>query len=450
METSLDLSAILEGETFDGGSYLAVKELAFAGKESMNRFLELLATLEQRVNSGEVNIAGGSLKLGMSYLLLGRTTTAIDWLQEAEDVAERAYYLGLAYRDRKRHEESLAQFEKAAQRGWDRLECECQRAESLLLLGRTDEALVILDQNAAAGESEAQWHFVKGRYWDHAGELEKALDAFERAIELDAEHPYATFHLAYLLHLHGADERAKELYLAATDSPFVHVNSMMNLAVIYEDDCQYDKAAACLRRVLVVDPDHRRAKLYLKDVVASGDMYIDEQLMVDSQKRNAVLDIPVTDFELSVRSRNCLKKMNIHTLGDLLRASEAELLSYKNFGETSLKEIKVMLDQKGLSLGQLALERNQSLPASLTLSSGAAPVGKSAEGASGSPDRPVSDLELSVRARKCIQLLGITTVAELVERSEAELLASRNFGLASLDEIKKALNRSGLSLRAPA
>src|SRR5256714_8014046 len=69
-------------------------------------------------------------------------------------------------------------------------------------------------------------------------------------------------------------------------------------------------------------------------------------------RRSQVLDIPITDFELSVRSRNCLKKMNIRSLGDLLRTTEQELLSYKNFGETSLNEIKSLLAQKGLRLGQ--------------------------------------------------------------------------------------------------
>ena len=68
-----------------------------------------------------------------------------------------------------------------------------------------------------------------------------------------------------------------------------------------------------------------------------------------------MLEIPVTDFELSVRSRNCLKKMNIRTLGDLTRVSEQQLLSSKNFGETSLLEIKEILGGKGLRLGQ-ALE----------------------------------------------------------------------------------------------
>ncbi len=47
--------------------------------------------------------------------------------------------------------------------------------------------------------------------------------------------------------------------------------------------------------------------------------------------------------------------MNIITLGDLLNISEAELLSYKNFGETSLREIKFLLDTKGLHLG-MAME----------------------------------------------------------------------------------------------
>src|SRR5260370_31631466 len=72
-----------------------------------------------------------------------------------------------------------------------------------------------------------------------------------------------------------------------------------------------------------------------------------------------VLEIPVTDFELSVRSRNCLKKMNIRTLGDLTRVNEQQLLSSKNFGETSLSEIKEMLTSKGLRLGQSLEEGSQ-------------------------------------------------------------------------------------------
>ena len=69
-------------------------------------------------------------------------------------------------------------------------------------------------------------------------------------------------------------------------------------------------------------------------------MYYDEDQERREDKRNKILRTPINDFELSVRSRNCLAKMGVHTLGDLVKKTEPELLSYKNFGETSLQEIK--------------------------------------------------------------------------------------------------------------
>ncbi len=94
----------------------------------------------------------------------------------------------------------------------------------------------------------------------------------------------------------------------------------------------------------------------MKDVESARSMYYDEDGDRRGDRRNIVLDIPISDFELSVRSRNCLKKMNIRSLGDLLRTTEPELLGYKNFGETSLNEIKALLASKGLRLGQQADE----------------------------------------------------------------------------------------------
>jgi DNA-directed RNA polymerase subunit alpha len=171
-------------------------------------------------------------------------------------------------------------------------------------------------------------------------------------------------------------------------------------------------------------------------------MFIDDNQLRVTEKNSAVMDIPVSDFELSVRSRNCLKKMNINTLGDLLRISEAELLAYKNFGETSLREIKAMLAQKGLSLGQYA-----STPAVSALPM---PVEQAAPASGANAEilsRPVMAMELSVRSRKCLQRLGINTIGELVERSEQELLESRNFGQTSLKEVKGRLLEMGLNLR---
>ncbi len=133
--------------------------------------------------------------------------------------------------------------------------------------------------------------------------------------------------------------------------------------------------------------------------------------------------------------------MNIETIGDLLNITEAELLSYKNFGETSLREIKIILEAKGLRLG-MALEEKQL--ASAEVSDQSATEGEDEKLVS----KSVDDLQLSVRARKCLQKLNIRTLGDLTRRTEAELLGVKNFGVTSLNEIKKAIGNIGLSLRS--
>jgi DNA-directed RNA polymerase subunit alpha len=63
------------------------------------------------------------------------------------------------------------------------------------------------------------------------------------------------------------------------------------------------------------------------------------------------LKIPISELELSVRSANCLREANIKVLADLVVRTEAEMLSYRNFGKKSLNEIVSLLKTMGLSLG---------------------------------------------------------------------------------------------------
>ena len=62
------------------------------------------------------------------------------------------------------------------------------------------------------------------------------------------------------------------------------------------------------------------------------------------------LEMPVESLELSVRSANCLRNAEIRTVKDLVRRSERELLTSKNFGRKSLSEIKEVLAKMGLRL----------------------------------------------------------------------------------------------------
>jgi DNA-directed RNA polymerase subunit alpha len=272
------------------------------------------------------------------------------------------------------------------------------------------------------------------------GQIETAIDRLDEAHELDHENEEVMFKLAYLLDLRGADERAIGIYEILADRRPVREGVLLNLAILYEDSGRYDEAETCLDRILSVNPNHSRGRLYAKDVDSSLSMMFDEDNEKRTEKRNALLETPVTDFELSVRARNCLKKMNIRTLGDLLKITEAELLGYKNFGETSLEEIRNMLTARGLRLGQ-ALEEQQSQARKDLLKTVAANI----------PEhvlmKSVNELELSVRSRKALQRLGINSVGELATRTEAELLGVKNFGQTSLLEIKQRLTEMGLGLR---
>jgi DNA-directed RNA polymerase subunit alpha len=72
---------------------------------------------------------------------------------------------------------------------------------------------------------------------------------------------------------------------------------------------------------------------------------------IKEEKVNENLLRSVDELELSVRSANCLQNANIRYIGDLVQKTESEMLRTKNFGRKSLKEIKEILQEMGLSLG---------------------------------------------------------------------------------------------------
>ena len=206
---------------------------------------------------------------------------------------------------------------------------------------------------------------------------------------------------------------------------------------------RFRDAEQCYRQVLAHEPNHPRARLFVKDCQASKGMYYDEEAERGYTVLKQLHEIPVTDFELSVRSRNCLRKMNIRTLGDLTRTTEAALLSSKNFGETSLAEIKEMMQAKGLRLG-MALEGSERGAATTT---GSSRPRRSRRRCRRMLNKPIGDLNLSVRARKCMSKLNIQTVGDLLKHTGDELLECKNFGVTSLNEVRDKLTALSLKLK---
>jgi DNA-directed RNA polymerase subunit alpha len=77
----------------------------------------------------------------------------------------------------------------------------------------------------------------------------------------------------------------------------------------------------------------------------------DEDNDEDNQRIRAILETPVEELELSVRSSNCLKNADIKTIGELTRKTEDDITKTRNFGKKSLQEIKEKLKEWNLGLG---------------------------------------------------------------------------------------------------
>ena len=436
----MDLAAIVAKETWAAEDHKELLRLLFATKDASHKFRGIVADIEAADPEPKGTAA---LKLGIARFMVCRFRQALDVLGEATDNRDRRYFQGLCFKALRQYARAAEEFEHARDRGWDVVDIAMQLIEMQVLAGDAGGAAKALARIEKKAGDLANYAYLSGLIAELSGEGDRAVEDYQLAREIDPACSMATFRLAYYYDLHGDEEAAIELYKECISHPPVRANALLNLAVLYEDAGRYERAAIYLRRLLATNPNHPRAKLFLKDVEASTSMYYDEDQAKRIARRNAVLDIPVTEFELSVRARNCLKKMNIRTLGDLVRTTEPDLLGYKNFGETSLKEIKDMLSAKGLRLGQATEIEEEDL-------FGTPPAGPLASVTNeGVLATKVAQIDFSIRARKALETLRIETLGDLADKTEAELLACKNFGQTSLNEIRQRLSEYGLRLREP-
>lgn len=436
----IDLKALLvEREDCDAGTVQQIRNALAQGKTQYRSLREVTDVLKKKVESASGPQAKRwHLKLGIASFFLGHLQDAVDHLRQAEGALAN-FFLGRALLEKQDLDEALKAFEKAEKAGYTSSQVQLQRAGILRLKGEMSQARALLNKLEDQASHNAEYHYQLASLLLAEGQRTTAFRHLERAVELDPGHTAALFQLGHANDLAGNDEEAITYYERCLNHPPIHVGLMMNLGILYEDSEKYDKAVDCYKKILHADPNNEQARLFLKDAQASLTMYYSPEAEMASSRFSQVLEIPVTDFELSVRSRNCLKKMNIRTLGDLTRVSEQQLLSSKNFGETSLAEIKEILASKGLRLGQ-SLEEGATFERRF-------PQQPMSEQEAAVLNRPVSEMNLSVRARKCMNRLGINTLGDLIQRTADELLESKNFGMTSLNEVREKLRQYGLTLR---
>ncbi len=430
----------LEKDDCDAGTVQRLRDGLTQGAQQYRALREAVDAMKTKLESAGPQAKKWHLKLGVANWFLGRTGDAAKHLQHA-DTALSQFYLGRALMQLGEIDEAHKAFERAEKMGYTATQVHLQRVGLYRQQKHNKQARDMIGKLESMSSHSGEYHYQRGCLLLDDGDKPGAISAFEKAIEIEANHTGALFQLAYFNDLAGNDEEAIGLYERCVAQLPAGKGVLNNLGILYEDNNQYEKAHNCYRQLHDAFPTDNRARLFLKDADASREMFFDEDAERRFDKFSQILEVPVTDFELSVRSRNCLKKMNIRTLGDLTRVTESQLLASKNFGETSLEEIREMMVAKGLRLGQ-ALEEGARYDPRFRSTQ---PQYTEAEQAA--MNKPISELNFSVRARKCMNRLGIATVGELLQRTADELLEMKNFGQTSLTEVREKLTELNLKLR---
>lgn len=436
-----DVRQLLRDDPVPLGGELASLRLASGGRQSGEFRREAQTLINEAAGSRSPELL---TRAGIAAYLLGRHGSAVELLDRAKPDPAADYFRGLALLSLDRFDEADQAFSAAIENGYDKASAVLKKAEAVRRRGDLDEAERLIRSVAKIAAGRAEYSFQMGCVLADRDDLDGAIEYFERAVDIDPHHPQALFRLGNITAARGDEQDAIRFYERSLSVPPLHLGALLNLGLLYEDAEQYRAAAYCFRRVLDADPGNERARLYLRDIEATDTMYYDEDSVRQEAKRQQILSRPINDFELSVRSRNCLQAMGINTLGDLTQVTEPELLAGKNFGETSLEEVRDLMASQGLQIGESVREElapERAAPAPLYHGSDVSPQEQALL------SKPLSELELSVRSRKCMARLGITTLGELVNKTADELLSTRNFGVTSLNEVRQRLAEYNLTLR---
>src|SRR5262249_17376392 len=119
--------------------------------------------------------------------------------------------------------------------------------------------------------------YFQGLSQEKEGDVVGAIALYEKALEANPRHARSIFRLAYIHDIRGEDGKAIELYEQACRARPALANAFINLGVLYEDRSEYEKAIKCFKTVIDIEPNNARARMFLKDSIASLDMFYDEE-----------------------------------------------------------------------------------------------------------------------------------------------------------------------------
>ncbi|KUK41137.1 MAG: DNA-directed RNA polymerase subunit alpha [Clostridia bacterium 62_21] len=117
----------------------------------------------------------------------------------------------------------------------------------------------------------------------------------------------------------------------------------LTLEVWTDGSIRPDEAVSLAARIL---GEHLRLFINLTESVNDVEIMVEKE----EEKKNKILEMPIEELDLSVRSYNCLKRAGINTVEDLIQRNEEEMMKVRNLGKKSLEEVVKKLGELGLSL----------------------------------------------------------------------------------------------------
>ncbi|MEW6725606.1 DNA-directed RNA polymerase subunit alpha [Desulforudis sp. 1088] len=117
----------------------------------------------------------------------------------------------------------------------------------------------------------------------------------------------------------------------------------LTLEVWTDKSIRPDEAVSLAARILM---EHLKLFVGLTESVGNVEIMVEKE----EEKKNKLLEMPIEELDLSVRSYNCLKRAGINTVEELTQKNEEEMMKVRNLGKKSLEEVVRKLAELGLSL----------------------------------------------------------------------------------------------------
>ncbi len=183
--------------------------------------------------------------------------------------------------------------------------------------------------------------------------------------------------------------------------------------------------------------------------------YQDDRELSNCQVEPMKVPVDVAELDLSIRSSNCLRHAGVHLVSELIKLPSWTLLDIRNFGVTSLEDVRERLNEFGLVLADHPNAASINTSAEFVATnesnenSGSTATQFDFEAAFstfGTIPTYVTELDLSIRSSNCLRHAGVHLVSELIKLPFWTLLDIRNFGVTSLEDVRERLNEFGLVL----